>query len=90
MPVRSENLLTVRYRERSKRLDVIFRAAPGLVYTYEDVDPIDYVQILVAESPGSEFNERVRSRPDLHPYRRRRIRHRGGPPRPRPDGGRHG
>lgn len=73
LPVSSANLLRLRYRESSRALDVVFRAAPRLCYTYGRVDLIDYILVITDTSVGSMFNSLVRSRPDLHPYTRRRL-----------------
>lgn len=71
--VSSKNILRLRYREPLRLLDVVFRAAPALVYTYRNVDLIDYVLVLTSPSVGETFNWLVRSHPELYPYTRRRT-----------------
>jgi len=71
--VESENLLEVRYRLDTFKLDVIFRAATNYVYTYRNVSWGEFIAIMDAESKGGAFNRLIRSRPQLHPYKRRKA-----------------
>lgn len=72
--VSSENLAWTRYRVKDGAMDVIFRNAPSLVYTYENVTWETYRRVVMAKSIGQEFNLLIRSRPEDHPYTRKRKR----------------
>lgn len=72
--VESENLNKVGYDPQVKELDVVFNAAPGVVYTYQYVGMIKFVRLLTAESIGGYFERNIRSKPLLHPYTKRKLR----------------
>ena len=38
-------------------LDVVFKSMPNVVYRYEGVSPIEFVEIVSAESLGKAFHE---------------------------------
>ena len=58
--VNSDNLLRVAYTEKGKLLHVIFRKAPGIMYTYYNVSKKTYLNLLSAYSVGEFFHHRIR------------------------------
>lgn len=66
--VKSDNLMEVGIDSHQKLLEVVFRAAPHVVYTYQNVSILKFVNLVTSPSIGSFFQEEIRSRPDVHPY----------------------
>lgn len=72
-PVNSKNLLEVGYDHEKKLLEVVFRAAPGWVYTYRHVPVMKFVRLITATSVGGFFGREIRSFPKKFPYTRRKV-----------------
>ena len=71
--VESKNLLSVGYDPFEKVLEVVFRAAPQWIYSYQHVGLIKYARLMTAHSVGEYFERQIRSRPKLHPYTKRKA-----------------
>jgi hypothetical protein len=72
--LKSKNLLEVGWDPISRTLDVVFVNAPDWVYPYQHVGMLKFVRLLTAESHGRYFARAIRSRPDIHPYTKRKLR----------------
>lgn len=72
-PVVSRNLAEVGYDPLTKQLEVVFRNALKVLYTYKNVGVMKFVKLLTADSVGQYFQEAIRSRPKLHPYTRKKL-----------------
>lgn len=72
--LKSENLAEVGWDPQTRTLDVVFVKAPDLLYTYQNVGMVKFVRLLTAESHGGYFERAIRSRPDRHPYTKRKVR----------------
>lgn len=57
IPVESEMLVAVRYDEKARQLDVIFRT--GDKYRYLNVPPLEYVGLMEAKSKGQYMHRRI-------------------------------
>jgi hypothetical protein len=57
IPVESDMLEYVRYNEKARHLDVIFRT--GDKYRYFDVPPFEYEGLMSAESLGKYMHKRI-------------------------------
>lgn len=71
--VKSQNLAEVGWDPTTKTLDVVFKNAPGWVYTYQQVGMVKFVRILTAESIGGYFERNIRSKPRFHPFTKRKV-----------------
>lgn len=70
--VESENLLEIGHDPERGELEVVFRHAPGLVYTYANVEPELYRDLVGAPSKGEFFAYHIRAHPERYPYTKRR------------------
>ena len=66
--------MEVGYDPISKRLEVVFRAAPKFLYTYSNVPVMKFVKLLTADSAGIFFQREIRSKPGMHPYTRKKMK----------------
>jgi hypothetical protein len=62
--VQSSNLHRIGYDRRRRVLKIEFRGRKGEIsrYSYADINPRTYRELIAAESIGAYFNQRVRSR----------------------------
>jgi hypothetical protein len=67
------NVQTVGYDAATRRMEATFVHAPGWVYTYHRVPLSLYGEVVLAERPGPVFSQKIRSRPDVYPYVRKRL-----------------
>lgn len=66
--VESSNLLGFDYNKTTLTLTVHFKN--GSVYDYQKVEPPTLINVLFADSVGSEFNRLIKAQPDRYPYMR--------------------
>jgi hypothetical protein len=62
IPVDSAMILGVRYNEKSRDLEVIFRT--GEKYRYKNVPPFEYEGLMNAKSQGQYMHKRILGRFD--------------------------
>lgn len=66
--VESSNILGFDYNKKTWTLTVHFKN--GSVYDYQKVEPPTVLDVLLADSVGSEFNRLIKAQPDRYPYMR--------------------
>ena len=62
LTVESDNLLSVGYSADSFTLEVVFRTAPDHVYSYRPVQPLEFVELVSADSIGTHFTKHFKGR----------------------------
>jgi hypothetical protein len=74
-PVDSSNIHSIGYDDKARKLHVQVldskdRTKPGPIYEYDDVPAAKHAGLMAAGSKGSYFHQHIRSKPELHPFRK--------------------
>lgn len=59
-PVKSTNIHSIGYDQKSRRMSVRFNGSG--TYHYDDVPPEEHAKLMAADSVGSHFHQHIRSK----------------------------
>jgi hypothetical protein len=66
--VKSTNIRSLGYDPLTKAMEVTFHGSDDAVYTYQNISPMMYAELMNAESIGEWFHNQIKAHKNSYPF----------------------